>query len=377
MASIKKLPNGTYQATVYVGRNSDGKMLRKYVTKDTLKECKAAAREIEDEIESKSLNNLSMMKMSTYMDKWFEINKPLLAETTRKAYKIYIDHHFKPFFDNMKVNQITDMHIKKYISDKLEKEKLSSTTVRKHFFTLSRMLYDALKSKSPCIDIKAPKNAEFTPAIPTEKEFKQIYKVFKKISKEDELIILLAGWCGLRRGEIFALRWNDIDEKQGMIRVDEAIAVQEEGYKYNFKKPKSHNGIREIVAPDYVIDLLKEIKQGILKPYKKSDDVIELNKLTEDDISNQLICSQNPHSFTKKYEKIIKETVLPKGKKLPQIRFHDLRHYHASLLYKNHVPDLYAAERLGHDIWVLKKIYQHLGLEEKKKLDNKVRKIFK
>ena len=80
---------------------------------------------------------------------------------------------------------------------------------------------------------------------------------------------------------------------------------------------------------------------------------------------------QNPHSFTKKYFKILAQ------RKLPKIRFHDLRHYHASLLYKNNVPDQYAAERLGHDIWVLKKIYQHLGLEENKELDQKVKDIFK
>jgi hypothetical protein len=47
------------------------------------------------------------------------------------------------------------------------------------------------------------------------------------------------------------------------------------------------------------------------------------------------------------------------------------------LLYKINVPDLYAAERLGHDIWVLKKIYQHLGLEDKKEIDQQVKDIFK
>lgn len=358
MASIKKNKTGTYTATVYVGRDAKGKVLRKYVTRDGLKECKAAARELEEEVSNKSLNNLSMMKMTDYMDKWLEVNRPLLASTTVKGYKMYIEHHFKPAFGSMKVYQITDMHIKEYIASKLST--LSPTTVRKHFFTLSKILYDALKSKSPCIDIKPPKNSEFKPIIPTEVEFNRIHQAFKELSLEDEVIILLAGWCGMRRGEIFALKWDDINETEGTIRVDEAVALEEEGYQFDFKSPKSHNGIRTLAAPDYLIELLKELKAT--KPKNKKDG--------ETDIQPEIF-TQNPHSFTKKYSKVLSE------KNLPKVRFHDLRHYHASLLYKNKVPDLYAAERLGHDIWVLKKIYQHLGLEDKKELDQKIKNIFK
>lgn len=358
MASIKKNTNGNYSAAVYIGRDVNGKILRKYVTVSSLKECKNVVRELETQVASKSLNNLSMMKMSAYMDKWLEINKPLLASTTIKGYKMYINHHFKPAFGNMKVSKITDMHIKQYIANKIL-EKLSTTTIRKHFFTLSKMLYDALKGKSPCIDIKPPKNGEFKPTVPTEAEFNTIYETFKKISIEDEVIILLAGQCGLRRGEIFALKWDDINEKEGTIRVDEAVALEEDGYRFEFKAPKSHNGIRTIAAPDYLMELLKTIKQTIPKGIN--------NKI---DIKHEIFI-QNPHSFTKKYSRILRENELPK------VRFHDLRHYHASLLYKNNVPDLYAAERLGHDIMVLKKIYQHLGLEETKELDQKVKNIFK
>lgn len=367
MASIRKNKNGTYSATVYIGRDTNGKMIRKYVTRNGLKACKDAVRELEEQIASKSLNNLSVMKMSDYMDKWFDINKATLAPTTRKSYKMYIDHHFKPYFGKTKVNQITDMHIKEYISTKLTKDKLSSTTVRKHFFTLSKMLRDALKSKSPCINIKAPSNASFTPIIATEKQFNQILNAFKEISKEDEAIILLAGWCGLRRGEIFALKWDDLNEEESMIRIDEAVALEENGYKFETKDPKSHNGIRNIIVPEYLLELLKSIKEEKAKiiTYKSNkNDKKKINIQPE-------IFTQNPHSFTKKYFRILNE------KNLPKIRFHDLRHYHASLLYKNKVPDLYAAERLGHDIWVLKKIYQHLGLEERKEIDNKVKNIFK
>jgi integrase len=355
MASIKKNKNGTYSATVYVGRDANEKMIRKFVTRDGLKECKAAVRELEQEIEDNDISNVANMKMSAYMDKWIELNKSNLASTTIKCYNTYINTHFKPYFGHMKVDKITDMQIKQYITDK--SKDLSSCTVRKHYFTLSKMMYDALRSKSPCIDIKAPKNSEYKPVVPNEKEFKLIWDTFKEMSLEDELIILLAGWCGLRRGEIFALKQDDIDQEAGTIRVDEAVALNEDNYKFDFKAPKSENGIRTIAAPDYLMKLIETVL---------------INRTKDTKTINPSLTTYNPHSFTKKYFKIINA----EGSNLPKTRFHDLRHYHATLLYKNNVPDHYAAERLGHDIMVLKKIYQHLGIEVKKEYDDKIRSIF-
>lgn len=64
-------------------------------------------------------------------------------------------------------------------------------------------------------------------------------------------------------------------------------------------------------------------------------------------------------------------------KKLPIIRFHDLRHYHATELYSKGFSDQYAAQRLGHDIMVLKKIYQHLKESTKEKEDSRIKSMHK
>lgn len=365
MASIRKLSNGNYQAAVYIGRDEEGNILREWVTMQSWKECRDAARELEEEVSNKSLNPLSMMVVEKYLDKWFEITKPTLSPTTRKAYKNYIDNHFKPFFGKkIKVRQVTDMEIKEYVGLKLKT--LSSTTVRKHFFTLSKLFYDAMKHKSPCIGIKAPKDASYTPNVPTDEEFNSIHEVFKEISLEDEIIVLLAGWCGLRRGEIFAISLKGIYEDLGVIFISEAVALEEEGYQFEIKDPKSENGIRSIIVEDYLMEIIRlRIKQ------LRQDDnkIVSINKKRNDE--DIFLCTQNPHSFTKKFAKIIKENNLPK------IRFHDLRHYHATDLYNNNYPDHYAAKRLGHDITVLKKKYQHLGLEKQNELDKKIREMQK
>lgn len=191
MAYIRKNKSGTYTATVYVGRDANDKMLREYVTRPTWHECREAARELEAEIAARSLTNLAGYRVSDYMDKWLEANRGMMAPSTYQTYRIYVNKHFRPFFKRLRVRDITDMHIKQYISDKLETH--SSTTVRKHFFTLSKMLRDALKHKSPCIGIKAPPMGSYKPIVPTEKEFEQIHNLFRAIGPEEEAVILLAG----------------------------------------------------------------------------------------------------------------------------------------------------------------------------------------
>ena len=368
MASIRKIDKTTWEVTVYVGRDAKGIMQRKYATCRSEKEAKEKARELEGDKAKRDLSNISMMKMTDWMDAWLEVNRPLLAPTTIKAYTMYIEKHFIPELGKMKLCDITDMHIKSYIADKLAD--LSPTTVRKHFFTLQKILRDGLKHGSPMVGIKPPKKNDYKPTVPTEDEFKQIRQTFATISMEHEAVILLAGWCGMRRGEIFALKWDDINDKEGFIRIDEALALTEEEYKFEAKAPKSVNGIRVIAAPDYLIALLGRIKKQTSPPKKRKKRVVQIeDKRKAADIS-PLVFTITPGSWSNLYVKVTKNN------KLPKIRFHNLRHYHASLLYKNNVPDLYAAERLGHDIGVLKGIYQHLGLKQRQEIDDKVKGLF-
>jgi integrase len=211
---------------------------------------------------------------------------------------------------------------------------------------LRRILEDALKGKNPMRDIKIPAIKEYKPHVITSKEFQIIHDRVKGTDKE--MIILLAAWCGLRRGEIFALKWNDIDWNNNLIRIDESRCISEEGY--IDKDTKSKNGMRQIAAPEYLI--------GLIEKYRLSQ-----GKFTE------RLFSLKPASCTDWFGKLAIRL------KLPNIHFHDLRHYHASWLYEMKIPDQYAAERLGHDIHVLKSIYQHLGLDRKVEIDESIKKI--
>jgi integrase len=339
MATIRKNKAGNYEARIYVGKDADGKQICEYVTRTGLKEIKAAVREIEDDIENGNYSSMKNVNSHKWFTEWLDLNKNRLSPSTMQSYKIYVNHHFKKPFGGLKLGQITDIHIKRYINDKLAY--LSVTTVRKHLFVLNRMLKDSLKNKAPEIDMPAPK--QYVPHIVTKEEFEKIHNHFR--GKKYEPIILLAAYCGLRRGEIYGLKWNDIDGVNKTIRIDEAMSISEDGYIE--KETKSHNGMRTIIVTDEILGLLEKmrLKQKVIK---------------------ERIFPARPDSFTSWF--MIQMDLI----ELPDIRFHDLRHYHATWLYQNKIPDQYAAKRLGHDINTLKKIYQHIGADTQIELDNKI-----
>lgn len=130
-----------------------------------------------------------------------------LSPSTVVLYKIYAKSHYKPYFKDLKLSQLNEIHIRRFMAEKLKE--LSLTTVRKLMFVLNKILRDVLKDKNPAKDVEPPSKDEFSPHVLTDGEFSQIHDVVR--GTRDEQIILLAAWCGLRRGGIFALKWNDID----------------------------------------------------------------------------------------------------------------------------------------------------------------------
>jgi integrase len=344
LASFKKRANGTWQAAIYTGRDAKGKQLFKYVTRDTLKECKAAARELEQELEEGRLVNIENIRLITWVEQFLEINKNSYASSTRSLYKTYLDCHFKPFFGQMKLKQINDLHVKTFQNYLLGK--MSATSARRIMGCLRRVLNEALKKKSPANEVPLPRENKSRAKAPSTKEFNTIHRGVK--GTEYEVKVLLAGWCGFRRGEIYALKPNDFNFKESTIRIDESYSLNEEG-EYQLGPPKSENGFRTEVAPEYLMNLLKDcIPKG--KNIKLDEQIFK----------------GRPDNFTSSFAKIIRR------KKLPKYRFHDLRHYHATWLLENGIPDKYAAKRMGQTEDVLRKIYQHLRAEKQMDIDTKI-----
>jgi integrase len=266
------------------------------------------------------------------------------------------------------------------------KKNLSGGSIKKHFAVLSNMLGIVLKNNNPCLFMKSPENNPEPRYVPTTDEFDRLLNAVDGLW--DELPILLAAWCGMRQGEIFCLKVNDVMGDK--IRVDENRALAEKElaeenspkYEYIDKDPRSENGNRVVAVPSYIMEL---INKRIAELNLKDDDY--LFDMRPDSYGKRfasiihyhnLVLTKNPTGKKASFAK----TTLPRqlhiqSKPIPEFTFHALRHYHATVLYEKHYPDLYAAERLGHDVMVLKRIYQRLRLKERNSFDDKIQETFK
>ena len=245
MANIRKRPNGSYQATIYVGRDEDGKQIYKFVTKAGWKECRDAAREIEQELIDGTLTNVGNIRIAGWIKNWLENNKNKYSPSTYVLYLGYLKNHYKPFFKQMKFKDLRDTHLKKLQNELLGK--MSTTSVRRVMSCLRPIIYDAMKKKSPFEDIKLPKEQKVDYSdVPTREIFKQIHNGVR--GTRDEPVILLAAWCGLRREEIFALKENDLDFKNNIIRIDEAYVINDQG-EYELKSTKTFENIKGYYFP--------------------------------------------------------------------------------------------------------------------------------
>ena len=363
MASIKKLSNGSYQATIYIGKDENGKRINKYVTRQRWHECKKAAQKIEQENVEGKLTNVDNIRVAEWVKGWLEIHKNKYSPSTYVLYLGYLKNHYKPFFNQTKFKDLREIHLKKFLNELLGK--MSSTSARRVMSCLRPILYDAMKDRNPMRDIKNPKEKKVDySTIPTPEQFKLIHKAVK--GTRDEPIILLAAWCGLRREEIFALKPNDLDFKENSIRIDEAYVINDQG-KYELKDTKSENGVRDVSSPPYLMDLLKNAISNGISPNKKKPKTTKVTEITSKQTKDDsFIFPMRPDSYSSYLAKLVDT------KGMPKTRLHFLRHYHATWLCENDVLDQLAAERLGHDVKMLRAKYQHLGVEKKKKINQRI-----
>ncbi|WP_053372906.1 site-specific integrase [Paenibacillus sp. FJAT-27812] len=151
------------------------------------------------------------------------------------------------------------------------------------------------------------------------------------------MIILLAATCGLQRDEAIAFRWEDIDLAKGTITVVQSYTRGERGH--IFQEPKTKAGIRTIALPQMTIEALK--KQKVLLA---QDKFAAGAKYQDHGLVTQTKFGfpVNPYYFESRWRDMLQKSGLPK------IRYHDLRHTHASLLLQQNVHPKLVSERLGH-----------------------------
>jgi integrase len=161
--------------------------------------------------------------------------------------------------------------------------------------------------------------------------------------------VLLAALCGLRRGEICALRWKNVDLAGRQLSVVESLEQTKTGLR--FKSPKSGKG-RTVALSETVVDELWAYRAC------RAQEMLRLGVgLSDEDlvIAHKDGSQIAPIYISQQWARLIAKTALAR------LRFHDLRHAHATHMLANGVHPKIASERLGHSkVSITLDLYSHV-----------------
>ena len=339
MATAKKLPSGSWRVNQYIGKDEDGKRIYKSFTADTKKEAEYMAAEYLIEYE-KEQEQACKLTLGEAIDLYIDSKIHILSPSTIVGYRGIRKNHLSTLM-GQDINEITRQMIQKEIS--IESSKSSPKTVKNIHGLLSAVMHEYRPDFN--FNTKLPQKEKPDIRIPTKEELRLILNACD--DKEVYLAVILAAFEGLRRSEICALTWEDINLKKKTITISKAVVV-DENKNIVQKNPKSYSGNR--VLP--IFDAARFVFNGA---NKKTGRIISLT----------------PNQLSKKYGKVLRKL------KIKGLRFHDLRHYFASVLLALNVPDKYAMELMGHSTNnMLKTVYQHTMQDKQNEVTESINNYF-
>jgi integrase len=366
---IIKRYKGSYTIVLNLGvEPASGKRKQQWVSvKGTKKEAEKRLAELLHQIDTGTFMKPGKTTLAEYLERWLkDYVWPNLAPRTAEGYQYITRIHLIPCLGNILLTQLKPEHLQKYYSEKLlhgrwdNKGGLSPRSVRHHHMVLHCALQSAVKwgliQRNPADAVTPPKAHK--PEIQTWDEY-EICR-FLETTKESTYypIFYLALFTGLRRSELLALRWQDVDSIYCQIYVSRSMHHLKTG-ELIFRQPKSTKGNRTVALSPSTIEMLREYRE------KRAAEAVMLEKpITDNDL---VFCHPNgspllPDTISHAWDKAVRRAGLR------VIRLHDARHTHASYMLKQGIHPKVVQERLGHSsIQVTLDTYSHVapGIQEK------------
>ena len=301
-----------------------------------------------------------------FLLEWLEMMKNSVEVTTYASYAVCIKSRIVPYFEKFKltVKNVTPKHIQDYYQYEMNEKGLSPNTVIHRHANIRKALQYAFKvgliTANPADRIERPKKNKFVGSVYSASELETLFAIVK--SKKIELAVILGSFYGLRRSEIVGLKWSAVDFERKTLTIKHTVTeVSLDGktttVEKDCTKTKSSYRTLPLVAPfEELLHRLKGEQALHQKVCGKSYCKDYLDYIYVNEIGQRI----KPNYITQHFAIVLKNNGLKK------IRFHDLRHSCASLLYANKVSLKEIQEWLGHsDISTTSNIYTHLDFSSK------------
>ncbi|MDQ1147048.1 integrase [Bacillus sp. SORGH_AS 510] len=349
--SVRKEGSKWYYV-IEMGKDNNGKRKQKKKRGfQTKKDAQASLTKALHELNSGTYIEPSTQKLGEFLVDWLNYKKAMVAESTYSTYYINLKTHILPELNNMPLSNLKPLHIQQFYSKLLNEKKLHHNTVRKIHTMLVNALDRAVKfdmvAKNAAKLVEPPKESNAEMKVWDVGEVRSFLKAAK--DSPFSMVYLIAINTGMRQGEILGLTWESVNLEDNILSVKQTLGHDGKTLK---STTKTAAGMRSIAMPT---ELAKELRHHKLEQKKQRLKMgtfyTDLNLVVASEVGTPI----NPSNLRRNFNNLIKKA------NLERIRFHDLRHTHATLLLKQGVHPKIVSERLGHaDTRMTLDRYSHL-----------------
>ena len=338
---VRKREDGRWEGRIVVGHKQNGEPIFRYVLAKTQKELLDKLHRDLEAFQDVELTEDSRMTLGEWLDRWMEdYGAATLRPNTLRSYEQFIRCYIKPYLGDKIVSRVTRMDIQK-LYRKLKHEgrvrehpehghELSDTMVLRIHAMLHRCLKDAeaahVIARNPTDGAVVPKANHRPKQILTKEQMDTfLTAVDRNEIWRDFFYTELT--TGLRRGELLALLWSDLDPQNRSVSVTKSVSRL--NGKLVVSQPKTQHSIRTLIVPQQAVDLL--IQEHSLHP---NNPYLFPSPTTG--------TMYSPETVARIHKRILRDAGLE------DCRFHDLRHTFATVALQNGVDIKTLSGMLGH-----------------------------
>jgi integrase len=284
--------------------------------------------------------------------RWLPAKQPTLKPSTFYRYQAMSEAYLLPHLGRVPLRAMTSVQLERLYAHLLsagakDGGPLAPKTVLNVHQIVRKALADAERKGLVVRNVALVVDPPRVTASPEQRcwDEAQLRRFLRKAEEHRLLPALwLAAMTGMRRGEVLGLRWSDVDLDGARLAVRRTASCA--GYKVHITTNKTATSRRAVDLDAQTVDVLREWR---------AQQTLEAHAPSELVFTNKRGALVHPHVLSQSFERVTRAA------ELPRIRFHDLRHTHATLLLKAGVPLKVVSERLGHSTPAFTMaVYQHV-----------------
>lgn len=349
--SVFKRADGRWSGSVDLGETSAGR--RKVVYGNSKKEVEERVRHLLNDVADGSPPPSRSPQVAAFLEQWLMAVRPTLRPSTYVSYEGVVRLHLEPELGRVPLEKLSVQHVASLIARKQADRRLSPTTVRYVLLilriALSKGVRWGLVGRNVAKLVDPPRISHREVRVLSPEETKRLLDAAR--GEPIEGLVMLAISTGVRLGEALGVQWQDIDLDRRQLRINKSLQ-RIPGRGQVLMDTKTRRSRRILVLPIKTADALRAVRVEQTRSRRAAGANWHQKGFVFTSSTGQALDQRN---VLRMFRRVLRKA------KLPQMRFHDLRHSCASLLLAQNVSPRVVMETLGHSrISVTMDTYAHV-----------------